>query len=49
MPLINTTNKAAYQQYKSSLLLPLRRKRIYDKVTRIILIVMSAAHTDKSF
>ena len=34
----------AYQHYKSSLLLPLRRNKIYDKVTRII---MSATHTDK--
>jgi len=34
MPL-NTTNKAAYQQYKSCLLLPLCWKKIYDKVTRI--------------
>ena len=47
MPL-STTNKAAYQQYKSSLLLPLRRKKNYDKATRIIsLIVMCAPHTDK--
>jgi len=36
MPL-STTNKAANQQYKSTLLLPLRRKKIYDKVTRIII------------
>jgi len=36
MPL-STTNKAAYQQYKSSLLRPLRRKKIYDKVTRMII------------
>jgi len=47
MPL-STTNKAVYQQYKSSLRRPLCRKKIYDKVTPIIsLIVMSAAYTDK--
>jgi len=47
MPL-STTYKAAYQQYKSSLLLPLRRKKHYDKGTQIIsLIVMSAPRTDK--
>jgi len=31
----STTNKAACQQYKSSLLLPLGRKKINDKVTWI--------------
>jgi len=35
MPL-STINKAAYQHYKSRLLLPLPRKKLYDKVTRII-------------
>jgi len=46
MPL-NTTNKVAYQHYKSSLLLPSPEKN-YDKGTRIIsLISMSAVHTDK--
>jgi len=30
-------HKAAYQQYKSSLLFPVHQKNIYDKVTRIII------------
>ena len=32
-----TTNKATHQHYKSSLLLPLRWKKIYNKVTWIII------------
>jgi len=34
---LSTTNKAAYQHYKSTLILPLRGKNIYDKITRIII------------
>jgi len=34
--LLSTTNKSAYQQYKSSSLLPLCQKK-YDKATQIII------------
>ena len=42
----STTNKAAYQQYKSSSLLPLGRKKSTMKQHESPLVVMSAAHTD---
>ena len=40
-------NKAVYQQYKRSLLLPPRRKISTMKKHELSSIVMSAAHTDK--
>jgi len=42
----NMTNKAAYQHYKSSLLLPLGRKKLTIKEHELPLIVMSAAEVD---
>jgi len=40
-------NKTAYQQYKSSLLLPPRQKIFTKKKHELSSIVLTAAHTDK--